>query len=130
MFKQTSFGRSGGRHCYRNTSAPDGQRQTLRIRYRRMPGNRFSAVPQERVRSGSSMSRDADTLSLNHFKITKVEAVSDKHRACVVRNAYSKESITRSVFWVSASDFTLETEESHRKFETRRGGGAKDAEFR
>ena len=76
------------------------------------------------------MSRDADTLSLNHFKITKVEAVSDKHLACVVRNAYSKESITRSVFWVSASDFTLETEESHRKFETRRGGGAKDAEFR
>ena len=76
------------------------------------------------------MSRDADTLSLNHFKTTKVEAVSDKHRTWVVRNAYRRESITRSGFLASARVVTREAEESHRKFETRRGGGAKDAEFR
>ena len=76
------------------------------------------------------MSRDADTLRLSYLKFIKVEAVFDKRRACGVRNACSKESITRSDFWPSARVVTLEAEESHRKFETRRGGGAKDAEFR
>ena len=66
------------------------------------------------------MSRDADTVRLSHFKIMTVEAVSDKHRACVVRNAYSKESITRSDFCASAMMSGLRPKKSTRRL--KRGG--------
>ena len=40
-------------------------------------------------------------LAIEPFRDHQGEAFSDKHRACVVRKACSKKSITRSDFWAS-----------------------------
>ena len=66
---------------------------------------------------------------MSQFAIAKVEAVFDEqcsrgaHRAVVGKRLFT-------IVLGERDDVTLEAEESHRKFETRRGGGAKDAEFR